>query len=296
MHAQTATAQRTFPVFPDPEPEVTIQSLRSGEEAEVLAFLAIRPIHTVIMAGMIRDNGLESSLNRGNFYACRDEAGNLEGVALIGHVTMFETQSDAALRLFADLARQNQSGHVIIGEQNRIKRFWDFYGRLGQAPRLICREQLFEQRWPVPVHQPEKLRLATLDDIEMILPVHAQMAFEESGINPLEKDPEGFRKRTARRIEQGRVWILTDGEKLIFKADIQSDTPEQIYLEGIYTSPEVRGQGYGLRCISQLSRMLLESCKSLCVLVNQENDKAGKFYRKAGYKLRGSYDTIYVGR
>src|SRR5436309_3200537 len=78
------------------------------------------------------------------------------------------------------------------------------------------------------------LRQATLDDIEQIMPVHAQIAFEESGVNPLERDPEGFRRRTARRIEQGRVWVWTEGGRLIFKADVIADTPEAIYIEGVY--------------------------------------------------------------
>jgi len=37
------------------------------------------------MAGLIRDNGMESKFNQGNFYGCRDRHGNLAGVALIGH-------------------------------------------------------------------------------------------------------------------------------------------------------------------------------------------------------------------
>lgn len=45
------------------------------DEGEVLDFLAERPVHTVVMAGLIRDNGLESPFNRGTFYACRDSEG-----------------------------------------------------------------------------------------------------------------------------------------------------------------------------------------------------------------------------
>src|SRR3954468_21448206 len=70
------------------------------DEGEVLDFLAERPVHTVVMAGLIRDNGLESPFNRGTFYACRDSAGSLAGVALIGHATFVEARTDSALRAF----------------------------------------------------------------------------------------------------------------------------------------------------------------------------------------------------
>jgi len=289
-----ATAPVMPPMFPAQASRLTVQSLASGEEAEVLAFLAARPLYTVIMAGMIRDNGFVSPLNRGTFHACRDAAGSLEGVALIGHVTMIETSNDTALHLFAGLAQQHQRAHVIIGEQDQLSRFWDSYGQAGQAPRLMCRELLLEQRWPVEVQEPVGLRLATLNDLDLIAPVHAQMAFEECGVNPLEKDPIGFRQRVARRIELSRAWIWTVEGKLIFKADVQSETPEQIYLEGIYTHPDERGKGYGSRCLSQLGRTLLEKAQSLCVLVNEQNAPAARFYSKAGYKMRGYCDTMYL--
>jgi predicted GNAT family acetyltransferase len=120
------------------------------------------------------------------------------------------------------------------------------------------------------------------------------MAHEESGVNPLERDPEGFRRRCARRIEMGRVWVWVEDDRLIFKADIISETPEVIYLEGVWVNPAERGKGYGLRCVSQLGRELLERTGSLSMLVNERNSKALSLYRRAGYKLRGCYDTIYL--
>ncbi len=284
------------PVFPVQASPLTVERLASGHEGEVLAFLAKRPIHTVIMAGMIRDNGLMSPLNRGSFYACRDTAGQLEGVTLIGHITMVETFSDEALQLFARLAQKHLHAHVIIGEEEKVERFWEFYGTAGQSRRLMCREWLFEQRWPVEVLEPVNLRRATLADIEQIMPVHAQMAFEECGINPLGKDPVGFRERVAYRIEKGRIWTFRDQGQLVCKGDVVSDTPEQIYLEGVYVNPQYRGQGYGVRFISQLGRTLLAKTGSLSVLVNEQNRAAQLFYQKAGYKLRGYYDTIYLAQ
>lgn len=286
-----AIMRRAFQLLARP---LTVQSLTLGHEDEVLAFLAQRPIHTVIMAGFIRDNGVVSLLNRGNFYGCRNAKGRLEGVALIGHVTMVEPASDEALELFAQLARKYERAHVIVGEQEKVERFWEFYGPTGQSMRRLCRELLFEQSWSGEVLETVDLRLATLDDIEQLLPVHAQMAFEESGINPLERDPIGFRERTTRRIEQGRVWVSLNQEKLVFKADVISDTPEQIYIEGVYLNPQERGKGYGVRFVSQLSRSLLAKTKSVSLLVNEKDQVAQACYRKAGYKECGYYDTVYL--
>jgi predicted GNAT family acetyltransferase len=182
-----------------------------------------------------------------------------------------------------------------MGEKERINEFWNYYAEAGQDMRRACRELLFELRWPVEARaEVSSLRLATASDLELILPVQAQMAFDESGVNPLERDPEGFRRRCARRIEQGRTWVSIEGGNLIFKAEIVSDTSSVIYLEGVWTSEERRSQGNGLRCMSQLARLLLSRTQSICVLVNETNRKAHAFYERAGYKRRSVYDTIFL--
>ena len=284
----------TSPVFPIPARPLTAQSLAAGHEGEVLAFLARRPLHTVIMAGFIHDNGLVSPLNRGTFYGCRDASGHLKGVALVGHVTMVESESDEALEHFARLARKYERAHVIIGEQKKVERFWEFYGPSGQSMRRLCRELLFAQSSPLDARGTVDLRLATLDDLEQLLPVHGQMAFEECGINPLEADPGGFRQRTTRRIEQGRVWVAMDEQKLVFKADVISYTPEQIYIEGVYLNPQERGKGYGARFVAQLSACLLAKTRSVSLLVNEKDQVAQACYRKAGFTECGYYDTVYL--
>jgi predicted GNAT family acetyltransferase len=252
-------------------------------------------MHTVVLAGFIRDNGLVSPLNRGTFHGCRNRQGQLEGVALIGHATLMETTTDRALEAFAELAQKCTTAHLIMGEQHRIDDFWNYYAEGGQEIRLACRELLFELRWPIEVHQEiSGLRPATLADLELVIPVHAELALAESGVNPLEKDPQGFRQRCARRIEQGRTWVWVDGGELIFKAEVISETPEVIYLEGVWVNPSLRGQRLGLRCMSQLAQNLLSHTQSLCLLVNETNTAAQLFYKRAGYKLRGIYDTIFL--
>jgi predicted GNAT family acetyltransferase len=274
---------------------VTVSLLAAEHEAEVLAFLAERPTHTFILAGFIRDNGMVSPDNRGLFYACRDNSGRLEGVALIGHATLFETRSEAAIAAFARVAQQSPNGHLLLAEQEKVNRFWDYYQEEGQEARLYCRELMFEQRWPVEVRPSvDGLRAATLADLDLIVPVHAETAFEESGINPLEVDPVGFRQRCARRIEKGRTYVWVEGGKLIFKAEIVTDTPEVVYLEGVWVNPQERGKGYGLRCVSQMTKGLLHRTGAVCLLVNEKNKAAQEFYRRAGYKLVSYYETIFL--
>ena len=272
-----------------------VEKLRAGQEAEVMEFLGERPSHTFGMAGFIRSNGLVSSHNRGSFYGCRDKEGQLEGVALIGRYILFETRSEAAIKAFAQLAQDCRTAHMLLGEQEKVETFWKHYAESGQAARLYCRELLLEQRWPIEVGEAVAgLRLANIDDLDLVVPAHAQTAFEESGIDPLATDPEGFRQRCARRIEQGQTWVWIEEGRLMFKAEVLTDTSEVVYLEGVWVDPAGRGKGHGFRCMSQLSRELLMRTGSICLLVNERFEGAQRFYKKAGFKLASHYDTIFL--
>ena len=276
---------------------MTIERLTWRHEPEALAFLAERPIHTFGLAGFIRNNGMVSPHNRGEFYGCRDEEGLLVGVALIGHFILFETRSDRAIKAFAKLAQGCFNAHMLLGEQEKAQTFWKHYADGGQAPRLFCRELLMEQRWPVEARPAvQNLRVATSEDLDLIVPAHAQTAFDESGIDPLKEDAEGFRQRCARRIEQGHTWVLVDGGRLIFKAEVVADTLAVIYLEGVWVDPRERGKGYGSRCMSQLTRSFLNRTDCVCLLVNERFREAQDFYKKVGFTLVSSYDTVFLHR
>lgn len=299
MYRQAATARvnSEFSARPFSPIDVVASKLTAEHAAEALAFLAERPLHTAIMSGFVRDNGLVSSRNRGTFYGCRNRKGELEGIALIGHATLMETRSDRALQAFAEIARECSTTHLIMAEEERIDEFWRYYSENqdGQQMRRVCREHLLELTWPVEVLDDlPGLRPATLEDLNLVMPPQAQMAFEESGINPLDEDELGFRERCVRRIEQARSWVLVENGELIFKAEVIADTPEAVYLEGIWVSSEKRGEGYGSRCLSLLSRKLLTKSKSIVLFVNGDNKKAQRFYDQAGFKARASYDTIFL--
>jgi len=277
---------------------VSIERLSAEQEFEVLEFLGRRPLHNVAMMSLIRDNGLISALNRGAFYSCRDANRQLEGVALIGHATLLETISDRALQAFARVIAECPEIHLIMGEQERIQDLWDHCDSVGRYMRRACRELLFELRWPVEVRDnatpTPQLQLATAAELELIMPVQANMAFEESGVNPLDVDPIGFRRRCLRRIEQGRTWVVIENGSLVFKADIIAETSEVIYLEGIWLSEEARNQSHGVILVSELSRMLLKRAHSVCLLVNERNKRAQAFYKKCGYLFRATYETIFL--
>lgn len=263
---------------------------------EVMSFLKVRPVHTVVMTSFINDNGFRSELNRGKFHGYRDADGKLEGVALIGHSTLVEARSDAALKAFAFKAQTSETPiHLIMSHGNAAESFWTYYSDGVRQPRLTCVERLFEVRFPLFVKKGERqLRPATAEEIIPIAEAQAEIAFMECGVDPMLKDREGFLKRVERRIEQGRIFVIFEGEKLVFKADIIAETADVIYLEGIYVAPEHRGKGVGSACLANLTLSLLNRVENVCLLSNVEFENAHKSYFKAGYKATDECTTIFV--
>jgi hypothetical protein len=272
-----------------------VQRLTDGDAPEVLDFLSRRPLNTFIMASFIRENGIASPAHRGEFYAYRNAFGALEGVALIGHLILIETRSDVAIQAFAKLAQASCAAQTVLGEWTRVGQFLDCYSHGTPAPRLLNRQLLMERNQPISLpEQVRGLRVATIADLDLVVPVHAQLALEESGVNPLETDAVGFRQRCAQRIEKGRVWVVTQDNRLQFKADVVAETPEVIYLEGVYVGNNERSQGFGAHCLAQMTNQLLAQSGSVCLFANLRNHAAQKCYGTAGYTFREYYDSLYL--
>ena len=269
-----------------------------GEEHrnEVVEFLHVRPVHTVVMTSFLADNGFDSEFNRGKYFGYRTKDGSLEGVALIGHTTLVEARSEEALAAFAYEAKRSETPvYVMMSEGRAIERFWEFFKEENAEPRHMFTEKLFELNFPFLVQDCEwEVRTATPEELEQVAEAHAEVAFIESGDNPLEKDREGFLKRCLRRIEQGRTFVVFENGKLLFKADIVAETDKVAYLEGVYVSPDMRGQGVGPKCLSKLSTKMLERVSDICMLSNLKFESAHRSFEKAGYHSTDCCTTIFV--
>ncbi len=283
-----------YPTLPSEESRLRL--LRDADRQEVLGFLKIRPVHTVVMSSFIQDNGLENPDNRGKFYGYRNAEGTLEGVALIGHTTLIEARSADSLTAFAAVARQSDVPiHLMMADGQSIEAFWKEFTGDNRPARKVCTELLFELNFPFFVQDCEwNVRVADASELEQIAVAHDEVAFIESDVSPLLKDREGFLKRCLKRIEQGRTFVVFENGKLVFKADIVAETFDVVYLEGIYVAPEYRGEDIGSSCLSKLGLQLMGRVENVCLLSNVEFKGAHRSFVKAGFRNTDCCQTIFV--
>ena len=269
----------------------------ANDEAEaVLQFLPKRPAHCAYLTGLIHEHGLVSPLNRGTFYGSKNILGELRGVALVGHATVIEPTNNASLKDLAEAASKCESKRLVMCEERWSEQFWKHHGPGDRSVKSERRELLLELRWPTSLsdRHRQRLRLATTRDLGLLVPVHARLACYQSGVDPRDADNEGFIERYQQRIRNGRTWVLTQDDQLIFKADVVTATRETCYLEGVWVNPNVRSMGYGRACIAELARMLLWRSRCISVLVNDDDTEARSFYKSCGFHVRGSYRTAFL--
>src|SRR5438067_4072656 len=247
---------------------------------EILAFCAEDPIERVFLEDIAR-RGL------GRFRALA-ENGRL---AALCHSGANLVPSGKGCGAFAELA-VDWRARMIIGEEEAVSALWEAASSLLPEPR--------EDRPGQPVYvldQPPEpgesgLRAAEPDDFELLLPACAAAHREEIGIDPLERDPEGFRWRTRAQIDEGRSWLWAENGMILFKAEASAWTPRAVQLQQVWVDPEVRGRRYAQRGLRDLCRLLLARTPTVCLFVRRDNAVAIRVYEAVGMRHTISYRSL----
>ena len=136
------------------------------------------------------------------------------------------------------------------------------------------------------------LRPATEQDFELLLPACAVAHLEEIGVDPMVRDPDGFRWRTRSQIQEGRSWLWVEGETILFKAEASAWTPSAVQVQQVWVDPPARNKGYAQRGMRDLCRLLLDQVPTVCLFVRPENAPALRVYEAIGMTRHGSYRSL----
>jgi len=120
------------------------------------------------------------------------------------------------------------------------------------------------------------------------------MVAGETGIKPLETEPDSFRDRCAARVNRGRVWICREADELIFKVDVLTEVPRISYIEGVWVNPAYRGWGICRQALNSLHQKLFTNGQTVCCFAETANQRAQDLYLKAGYQAKSVYSKIYL--
>jgi ribosomal protein S18 acetylase RimI-like enzyme len=247
---------------------------------QILEFCAGDPIERVFLEDVAR-----RGLGRFSGFASN---GRLTALC---HVGANVVPSGADCGRFAEATARGRA-RMIIGDEAPVTELWDVVAGRMPPPR--------DDRPGQPVYvidePPESgdtgLRAASDRDYELLLPACADAHREEIGIDPMKRDPDGFRWRTRSQIEEGRSWLWTEDGTILFKAEASALTPSAVQLQQVWVDPPARNRGYAQRGMRDLIRLLLERVPTVCLFVRPENAPAIRVYEAVGMRRRGAYRSL----
>jgi uncharacterized protein len=251
--------------------------------AHILEFCAEDPIERVFLEDVAR-RGL------GRFAALRDGR-RLTAVCHMGANLVPSGEGTAA---FAELAASGEP-RMLVGEERAVTALWEAARADLPAP--------IDDRPGQPVYVLEDppspagsgLRPATLADLHLLVSASAAAYRDEVGVDAHARDPALFEWRTRVQIEEGRSWVWSEDDRILFKAEASAWTGRAVQLQQVWVDPELRGRGYAKRALADLCRLLLARTPAVCLFVRPENAPAIGLYERIGMRRTMTYRSLIFG-
>lgn len=250
---------------------------------QILRYCAAAPVERVFLEDVARRR-------QGRFAGLSDGDGELTALCHLGSNLV---PSGSGCQAFADLAGKS-GARMLIGEAGAVSDLWE------AARRKLPRARLDRPGQPVyaigepPAEGGTGLRPATLVDLDLLVPSCAAAHHEELAVDPLRRDPGGFRWRTKAQIEEGRSWLWVEDGVIRFKAEASAWTPAAVQLQQVWTDPQARGQGFAARALRDLIRLHLATTPIVCLFVRAENAVAIRLYESVGMAHVLDYRSILL--
>ena len=247
---------------------------------QILAYCAEGPVERVFLEDVARRGN-------GRFVGLEGDA----GLVALCHLGTNVVPSGRGCGAFADVAAR-AAPRMLIGEQEAVSELWDeARRRLGRPREDRLGQPVYVSRTP-PEPGNTALRRATRADLDLLVPACASAHYEELGVDPLRRDPNGFRWRTRLQIEEGRSWVWLEDDAILFKAEASAWTPKAVQLQQVWVDPPVRRHGYAARALRDLIRLLLDEVPAVCLFVRAENTPAIQLYEAVGMEHVLDYRSV----
>lgn len=276
--------------------EFATRELTEADYTSVIELLSEDAMRGVQLRSLIEDNGFDHPSNRGTYFGYFENK-SLVAIALLGTVTMIYARPSAeanALRSFAQtMVEQNINCNLTFGPVSQVEAFGKLLVEAGRTVKMVRRlDSYFCQKTQLPLTSLQ-MRRANQEEYEAVANAQIEMFVEATGSDPSKADPEGFRRRVSERIDRQRTWVKLHEGEVVFKTELQSVSPEVVYIEGVWTREDHRSEGIGTACLNELVARLLKNHLMVTLMVEAGEEAALQVYRQVGFEFAESYQALY---
>ncbi|GAA4423439.1 DUF4081 domain-containing GNAT family N-acetyltransferase [Georgenia halophila] len=275
-----------------------VRALDGRDRDKALAVCSIDPVGSVVaavQAERLGERGPSGTEMLGIFGAdpYRPEALCWAGANLVP-VQVRESHLDD---LVEHVRRRGRRCSSVVGPAEEVLPLWERLSPVWSRPREIRPDQpsMVIDHAPVTVSDPA-VRLATLEDVEAIVPASVAMFTEEVGYDPTTVGG-AYAARVAELALNGRTYVRIedtgDGPEVIFKADVGALALGVAQIQGVWVHPEHRGRGLGTRGMATvIEDVRARLAPTVSLYVNSFNAAALATYDRVGFRRVGTYATI----
>lgn len=302
----------------------TIRRLSGSHKKKALAFLDQDPINSVIARGYVESMGMGQSHALGildsskNVTALAWDGGNIIPLGF----TPFELEA-----LSEDLLTRRRQASSLVGPQEQVLGLWNYLepvwgNNLREVrPRQFCMsithdksQHGIQSAHAIPagslisnvehmctlVPPDPFLRLARPGEESTVGTASVAMFTEEVGYDPT-KYGSMYLQRVANLIRLGLTFIrmgvdpATGNSQVDFKADIGALSGGVAQLQGVWTHPDLRGQGIATGCLAAVVEYIHHNiAPTVSLYVNDYNTHAIAVYEAVGFSHHAMWATVLM--
>ena len=215
---------------------------------------------------------------------------DLQACAVLTDLNLLLTHVSGPLcyRLAEFCVEQNMKVTGVVGPAHSGDAFSRFYSSKSGAQSIVGMGQKIykiEQVNP-EILQNLKGELVQAQDEHLDLITQWAIAFNKEAMPHQTIVPETLRKNLQNRISNGLVYLWKNSlGQLVSMNFVIRPTQNGVSVAGVYTPPELRGQGYATFIVAATSKKMLDGGKKFCVLyTDSSNPTSNSIYQKIGYK------------
>jgi predicted GNAT family acetyltransferase len=272
-----------------------VRPLGASDVADFLALTDRNPTVNVFAAHRARQTRLEPRLLGGEVWG-RYVDGELVAACHVGaNLVPVEAGPEDAAVFAEGLLRRGRTVSTIVGPTAAVRALWDDLADAWGPPRETrwCQPHLVADS-PALIEADPLVRASRPADFGTLYPACVAMYTEELGVSPeLGGGVEGYRARVRQLIQLGWSFARYEAGRVVFKAEVAFATPTHAQVQGVWVTPERRGEGLaapGMAAVVDQVRARIAPVVSL--YVNDWNEPARRAYEKVGFKQTGTFSTI----
>ncbi len=253
------------------------------------------PVANVMVAARVEAAGLDPWRLGAEMWAYAP-AGEVTALCLSGANLVPVAADTHASRAFADRARrQGRRCSSIVGPAEAVLTMWERLAPVWDRPRDVREAQplmLLDTDPAVPGDR--AVRRVRPEELEILLPAAIAMYTEEIGFSPALADGGAlYRARVAELIDQGRAFARVEDGAVVFKAEIGAASSAACQVQGVWTTPTLRGRGIGTAGTAAVATEARRTIAPLVSLyVNDHNEVAQRAYATVGFRRVGTFASV----